>query len=313
MQIVTGLPETAHLTQAIATVGVFDGMHRGHRHLMHTLASHAHSHNQRAVVVTFDPHPDQLLRPDAFSGLLQTPAQRMIDMARCGIDTTYVVPFTDEIRQLTAAEFMTRIRLASNLHELWVGWDFALGRGREGTVERLREIGASNGYTVEQITRVQIDDTTPSATRIRTALKDGDVSLANAMLGYRHTYAGVVVTGDKRGRTIGFPTANMSIDSRIMLPKFGVYSTILTTGEQRFASVTNIGMRPTFAGLQPRIEAHVLDQQLDLYDQHVTLELVDFVRPEQKFAGIEALIHQIQIDAQHTRSLFTQLPELLAN
>jgi riboflavin kinase/FMN adenylyltransferase len=313
MQIITGLPTTTHLTQAIATVGVFDGMHRGHRHLMHAIASYAHSLNRRAVVVTFDPHPDQLLRPDTFTGLLQTPAQRMIDMAQCGIDATYVVPFTDEIRQLSAADFMTRIQAASNLTELWVGWDFALGRGREGTVERLREIGTTLGFTVEQITRVQIDDTTPSATRIRAALKDGDVTLANAMLGYRHTYAGVVVTGDKRGRTIGFPTANLSIDSRIMLPKFGVYATILTVGAQRFASVTNIGMRPTFAGLQPRIEAHVLDQQLDLYDQHVTLELVDFVRPEQKFAGIEALIHQIHHDAQHTRTLFAQHPTLLTD
>lgn len=312
MQIITGLPETAHNTHAIATVGVFDGMHRGHRHLMQVLASHAHNHNHRAVVITFDPHPDQLLRPDTFGGLLQTPAQRMIDMASCGIDAVYVVPFTDEIRQLTAAEFMARINAACNINELWVGWDFALGRGREGTVERLREIGATQGFTVEQIQRVQIDISTPSATRIRTALKEGDVASANAMLGYRHTYAGVVVTGDKRGRTIGFPTANISIDARIMLPKYGVYATILTAGEQRLASVTNIGMRPTFAGLQARIEAHVLDQQLDLYDQHVTLELVDFVRPEQKFAGIEALVSQIQADANHTRAVFAHHPELLA-
>lgn len=311
MQIITGLPETTHHTQAIATVGVFDGMHRGHRHLMQMIASHAHERNQRAAVITFDPHPDQLLRPDSFAGLLQTPAQRMIDMAACGIDETYVVPFTDEIRLLTAAEFMTRIKSASNLSELWVGWDFALGRGREGTVERLRDIGNSHAFTVEQIQRIQIDATTPSATRVRTALKDGDVHLANTMLGYHHTYAGVVVTGDKRGRTIGFPTANISIDSRILLPKFGVYATILNVGNQPFASVTNIGMRPTFAGLQARIEAHVLDQQLDLYDQHVTLELVDFVRPEQKFNGIEALIHQIKRDAQHTQSLFMQHPELL--
>ncbi len=313
MQIITGLPETAHLTHAIATVGVFDGMHRGHRHLMQGIASNAHNRNQRAVVITFDPHPDQLLRPDTFSGLLQTPAQRMIDMASCGVDEVYVVPFTEEIRQLSAAEFMKRINAASNISALWVGWDFALGRGREGTVERLREIGATQGFTVEQIQRVQIDETTPSATRIRAALKDGNVTLANTMLGYRHTYSGVVVTGDKRGRTIGFPTANISIDERIMLPKFGVYATVLIAGAQRLASVTNIGMRPTFAGLQARIEAHILDQQLDLYDQHVTLELVDFVRPEQKFTGIEALVSQIHTDANHARALFTQHPELLIN
>lgn len=308
MQIITGLPETAHLTQAIVTVGVFDGMHQGHRHLMQSLATHAHSRNQRAVVVTFDPHPDQLLRPDTFSGLLQTPAQRTIDMANCGIDATYIVPFTDEIRQLSAADFMGRIHAASNVIELWVGWDFALGRGREGTVERLREIGAVRGFTVTQIPKVQTEATTPSATRIRAALKDGDVRLANTLLGYQHTYAGVVVTGDKRGRTIGFPTANLSIDSRIMLPKFGVYATILTAGEQRYASVTNIGMRPTFAGIQARIEAHVLNKQLDLYDQYVTLELVDFIRAEQKFTGIDALVAQIQQDAQHTRTLLSHLP-----
>lgn len=311
MKIVTGLPETAHTTHAVATVGVFDGMHRGHRHLMRALASHAHSCNHRAVVITFDPHPDQLLRPSTFDGLLQTPAQRMIDMASCGIDEVYVVPFTDEIRQHSADEFMARIKSASNITELWVGWDFALGRGREGTVERLRKIGETQGFSVEQIQRVQIDDATPSATHIRNALKDGNVSLANAMLGYQHTYAGVVVTGDKRGRTIGFPTANISIDTRIMLPKFGVYATVLIAGNQRLASVTNIGMRPTFAGVQARIEAHVLDQHLDLYDQHVTLELVESIRPEQKFTSIEALISQITSDANHARALFVQHPQLL--
>ena len=272
---------------------------------MQTLASHAHQLGRRAVVVTFDPHPDQLLRPDTFGGLLQTPAQRMIDMANCGIDEVHVVPFTDDIRQLSAGEFMERIKAATNISEFWVGWDFALGRGREGTVDRLREIGTIQGFTVEQIQRVHIDDTTPSATRIRTALRDGAVVLANTMLGYHHRYNGVVVTGDKRGRTIGFPTANISIDSRILLPKYGVYATFLTAGELRLPSVTNIGMRPTFAGLQPRIEAHVLHQQLDLYDQHVTLELIDFLRPEQKFDGLDALIRQIRLDAQKAHDVLS--------
>jgi riboflavin kinase / FMN adenylyltransferase len=311
MQIITGLPETQHQSHAVATVGVFDGMHRGHRHLMRELANHAHEMGHRAIVITFDPHPDQLLRPEKFAGLLQTPAQRMIDIATCGIDATYVVPFDEVIRQLTAAEFMFRIKAASNLNALWVGWDFALGRGREGTADRLHILGETLGFTVNQIHRIQIADDTPSATLIRTALQAGEVQRANNMLGYRHRYAGVVITGDKRGRTIGFPTANISIDSRIMLPKYGVYASILTVGERRMPSVTNIGMRPTFAGLQARIEAHVLDQDIDLYDQHVTLELVDFVRPEQKFAGIDALVTQIQQDAQHTRNLFTQHPTLL--
>lgn len=311
MQIITGLPATTHQSTSIATVGVFDGMHRGHRHLLQAMAKHAHATDQRAVVITFDPHPDQLLRPDTFMGLLQTPAQRYIDMAECGIDCVYVVPFDDQVRQRRAAEFISIINDATQLTELWVGWDFALGRGREGTADHLSKLGSSLGFTVNQIQRVNVADNTPSATHIRQALKSGDIAVATHLLGHHHTYAGIVVTGDKRGRTIGFPTANIQTDTRIMLPAFGVYATILNTPNGRYPSVTNIGLRPTFAGLQARIEAHVLDMQIDLYDQYVTLELVDYLRPEQKFAGIDALIQQIQHDANQARVIFQERPNLL--
>ncbi len=307
MQIFTGLPHSAHLLPSVLTIGVFDGMHVGHRTLMTDIAHHAHQQGKRAVVVTFDPHPDQLLRPDTFKGLLQSPAQRYIDIASCGIDELYVVPFDDSIRQLTAHEFMRVIKEAANPNELWVGWDFALGRGREGTADRLREIGVQLEFVVTQIPRIHADEKVPSATLIREALRVGDVSTANSMLGYRHRYAGIVVTGDKRGRTIGFPTANIAIEPHILLPQFGVYATILNAHEQRYPSITNIGLRPTFAGSQPRIETHIINHTLDLYDAHVTVELVSFIRPEQKFTGIDALVGQIKTDVVTANSILRDL------
>lgn len=307
MQILTGLPHIHHTHPAVLTIGVFDGMHVGHRALMIKFATHAHQQSKRAVVVTFDPHPDELLRPDTFKGLLQSPAQRYMDIAACGIDEVYVVPFDESIRQFSAYEFMSRIKAATHLNELWVGWDFALGRGREGTAERLREIGMELYFSLTQIPQIHSGDTIPSATRIRDALKHGDVRTANTLLGYRHRYAGIVVTGDKRGRTIGFPTANIAIESRILLPAFGVYATILIVDTQRYPSITNIGLRPTFAGIQPRIETHVIGHTLDLYDSHVTIELVSFIRPEQKFTGIDALVHQIRADVAVATSHLSEL------
>ena len=288
---------------SIVTIGVFDGMHYGHVQLLRSLATSAHANGKHAIVVTFDPHPDSVIHPERHLGLLISHADRIERISACGIDHVITVPFTPTIQTMSAREFMHHVVQATHIDTLWVGWDFALGRQREGNIEQLTAIGQELGYTTYSVPRIGDPEHAPSANSIRHALQDGDIAKVTAQLGRPHQYVGVVANGDQRGRTIGFPTANMIIDEHLMLPKFGVYACTINVGGECFVSVTNIGQRPTFHGVLPRIEAHILDFQRDIYAQQVELSLHMFIRPEQRFNGIQELITQIQRDVAFTRSL----------
>lgn len=303
MQQFNGLPSHALPGPSIVTIGVFDGMHHGHQQFLRQLVAHAHAQKAQAAIVTFDPHPDSVVHPERTSELLIPPNERMRLMAECGVDAVFSVTFDRAVQSMTAAEFMQSVATATNITSLWVGWDFALGRGREGTPERLSEVGKTLGFTVHTVARIHADTVAPSSTAIRQALQAGDILKVNQMLGRKYMYRGVVVKGDQRGRTIGFPTANLAIDSRIMLPKYGVYACIATFNGQQFPAVTNIGQRPTFDGIEPRIEAHLLDVTMDMYDQEMDLALVAFIRPEQRFNGFAELVAQINADAQVARMI----------
>lgn len=299
----SGLPVDALQGPSVVTIGVFDGMHHGHQQFLRQLVAHAHAHEMLAVVVTFDPHPDSVVHPERPSGLLIPPSERIRLMAECGIDAVFSVAFNSDVQSMSAAEFMQWVANATHINSLWVGWDFALGRGREGTPERLAQIGTQVGFRVHSVARIHADTLAPSSSAIRQALQAGDIAQVTHMLGRQFTYRGVVVKGDQRGRTIGFPTANLAIDNRIMLPKYGVYACIATFNGQQYPAVTNIGQRPTFNGVEPRIEAHLLDVAMDMYDQVMELALVAFIRPEQRFGGFAELVAQIKADAQVARSL----------
>ena len=289
--------------RSIVTIGVFDGMHYGHVQMLRTIADQAHSSGKDAIVVTFDPHPDSIIHPDTHLGLLISHAERIERISACGIDHVITVQFTPVIQSMSAMEFMQHVMTATSLDTLCVGWDFALGRQREGNSERLTEIGKEIGYATVLMPRIGNTNTAPSANAIRHALQAGDIAKVTAQLGRPHQYSGAVATGDQRGRTIGFPTANLIIDERLMLPKYGVYACTINVGSECFVSVTNIGQRPTFHGVLPRIEAHILDFQRDIYAQQVVVSLHAFIRPEQRFNGIQELITQIQRDVAFTRML----------
>lgn len=303
MQQFSGLPVDALAGPSIVTIGVFDGMHHGHQQFLQQLVAQAHAQQLLAVVVTFDPHPDSVVHPERSSGLLITPAERMQLMSACGIDAVFSVAFNSDVQAMSAADFMQWVTNATHMQSLWVGWDFALGRGREGTPARLAQVGAHMGFGVHTVARIHADTLAPSSSAIRQALQAGEITAVTHMLGRQFSYRGVVVKGDQRGRTIGFPTANLAIDSRIMLPKYGVYACIATFNGQYYPAVTNIGQRPTFNGVEPRIEAHLLDVTMDMYDQVMELALVAFIRPEQRFAGFAELVAQINADAQVARTL----------
>ena len=301
MILVPGFSRHGNTHDCTLTVGVFDGMHSGHEAFLRRMAADAHARGQHAVVVTFDPHPDALVHPDTYVGLLLTPHERYQRIAACGIDRIQTIAFDATIRSMSAAEFMTAFCDILPVRRVWVGWDFALGRGRDGTLSKLRALGEHLGY--ETIEVDQIGDThPPSASFVRDALRRGDVAIARSALGRPHSYTGVVVHGDKRGRTIGFPTANISIDQRLILPQYGVYASRVSIEEHTYDAVTNIGVRPTFGGNEPRIEAHLLDVTVDVYDKIATLTLEGFLRGEQRFSGLDALKAQIARDADAARA-----------
>lgn len=303
MHLISGLGGSTTLPAAVLTIGAFDGIHLGHQHLIDTAVARAAALGVQSAVLTFHPNPDRVLAPERAHPWLTDADEQTRQIAARGVDLLIVVPFTRETAQETAEAFMVQVCATLDLRELWVGHDFALGRGRQGTLDELRRIGERLGYRAESVGPLLLDGLPVSSTRIRAALDAGDLALTNALLGRAYALAGVVIHGDARGRTIGFPTANLAIDAGRALPGNGVYACRAEVGGRRYDAVTNIGVRPTFAGSERRVEAHLLDFDGDLYGALLRLEFSARLRGEQKFDGIEALIAQIRLDIARAREL----------
>jgi riboflavin kinase/FMN adenylyltransferase len=293
--------------ESVVTIGVFDGVHRGHRYLLRRLVDEAHASGRAAVVVTFYPHPDIVLRGLSGRYYLSHPDDRARIMGELGVDYVITLTFDEALRHVRAAEFTAQLRAHLHVSALWVGADFAFGYQREGDVAFLREQGAREGFVVHVIDLILADagdDGVISSTAVREALSRGDVERARAWLDEPYTVRGEVVRGNQRGRTIGYPTANIAVWENQIVPANGVYAgwATLETGE-RFMAVTNVGTRPTFDGEGVTVEAHLLDFDRDLYGQMLAFSFEARLRPEMKFSGIEALIAQIGADAAAGRAL----------
>lgn len=299
----------------VLTVGVFDGVHRGHQTLVARTRDEARRRGLGAGVATFHPNPLAVLRPDvAFSYL--TSLERRVELLReAGADWVAVVQFTSELALVSAEDFARMLVEDAGMRLLIVGEDFRLGRGREGDVTRLRELGVTLGFEVETLPLVagDLDDTGGadeiSSTRIRRALAASDMRAVTVLLGRPFSLRGPVIHGDERGRAIGFPTLNIGVSADHALPPDGVYVTRAQVQSGQawghvFHGATNIGTQPTFDGARRRVETHLLDFEGDLYGQVVQIELVDRLRDEQKFDGIESLVAQIQQDIVATRAYF---------
>ncbi len=291
-----------HLQQpSLVTIGVFDGVHRGHQHLIRRLVSEAHARQRAAVAITFFPHPDVVLRGLNSRYYLTTPEQRAALLGDLDVDYVITLAFDDQFRQTRAAEFVDRMMAHLRLEALWVGSDFALGYQREGNVPYLKDQGAKKGFTVEVIDLIMAENAAISSSGIRATLEAGDVEQAREMLGRAYSVSGEVVHGEKRGRSIGFPTANMDVWSEQVIPANGVYAGWALLGDERFMAVTNVGQRPTFNGEAITVEAFLLDFDRDIYGQTLTFDFEKRLRPEMRFSGIDQLIAQIGADAQAGR------------
>lgn len=305
----------AAFQHAFATIGTFDGVHRGHQAILDPLVEAAHASQNPAVVVTFSPHPMQVLREIREPMCLTTADERAALLGKLGIDAVITLTFDASLAALTAEEFMRPLTTHLGLSQLWVGHDFALGRNRQGDIAMLRVLGERMGYTVHVIDEVTLPlagsganntgDTRISSSRIRALVRDGAVEQAAQMLGRPYALHGMVMHGDGRGRGLGFPTANVAFPPEKILPAYGVYVTWVWVAGKRLPSVTSVGVRPTFASLAPvpTVEAYLIDFDDDLYGQTVQVDFLTFLRPELKFNSVQALIDQMQQDTQHAREV----------
>lgn len=296
----------------VVAVGVFDGVHLGHQHLLKRLAARAQAKNYSPAVLTFHPHPDVVLGRAEGRYYLTSPEQRAAVLSALGAEWIVTHPFNDEVRQMRAAAFVNSLLEHLAMRELWVGPDFALGYKREGNVDFLRAEGERKGFTVEIVQLVTSDGNgnTVSSSRVRAALEAGEIDNVTRWLGRPYRLEGEVVRGDGRGRTIGFPTANIDVWEQQVLPAKGVYAGWAHLNGETFMAVANVGKRPTFDGKIVTVEAHLLDFDRDIYGAHLVFDLVARLRPEMKFNGIEELVAQIKRDVVRGRELLTQSPAL---
>lgn len=303
MQIVHTLEQRLTDQPTVMTIGKFDGVHLGHQRLVCATVERAQTLGYLSAVLTFEPHPDVVLRPERELYVLTNLEERSELIAALNPDLLIVAPFTRETMSTPPDTYMRQICTALPLRELYVGTDFALGRKREGDVARLRAIGQELGYTVTTVDPVKIGKTTVSASRVRQLLYAGDVQGVVPLLGRPFWVRGEVIVGDRRGRTIGYPTANLAIAPMHALPSDGVYACYAYITDKPLPAVTNVGTRPTFDGTRRTVEAHLLDWSGDLYGQYLRLEFLHHLRGEQKFSSVAELMSQIGRDADRARNL----------
>lgn len=305
MKIFHGIENANIARPTVLTLGVFDGLHIGHQRIMQTVVDRAKSITAVPTAITFDPHPRAVLHPESAPPLLQTLDQRLANLEFLGIEQTIVIAFDSDFAGQPAEIFLRDV-VAERLQakEVYLGEGFAFGRGRGGNIALLRSMADELGFVADEVEEVTLRGRRVSSSSIRELLRDGRVNLARRMLGRPYGVEGVIIRGDRRGHTIGFPTANLKPQNRV-IPKYGVYATATLIGGIWKKSITNIGVRPTFeSDSDPSIETYVFDFDGDLYGDVLRARFLHRIRDERKFNGIDELKAQIGRDTQTARNYF---------
>lgn len=317
MQHFSSLEEIS-LQNSWLTIGSFDGVHLGHQAIVRQLTAGAHAEGLPAVVLTFFPHPAVVLgkRNDPF--YLSSPEEKAALLGELGVDVVVTHPFNLNVSLLSPNEFMSNVTAHLHPSHLMVGYDFALGRGRTGDVVALSKIGEELGYYLEVIQPVTSGSEVISSSQIRQALRDGNVEEAARLLGRPYAIRGEIIHGDGRGKSIGIPTANLQVWAERAIPKAGVYvcqATFELSGEEKraqtgvaYGAVANVGVRPTFEkqAVAPRVEAHLLDFDRDLYGQQIRLTFLARLRDEQRFPDVQTLVKQIHADIERGKEFLSR-------
>jgi len=295
--------------RAVVSVGNFDGLHIGHQRILGAIVERARAENAVAAVITFDPHPMKVLRPESAPALIMTLNDRLAGLGRLGLEAALVLRFDETLANLRPEEFVKNVIVdAVRASRILVGANFRFGHKQAGDVALLQELGSRNDFTVEIVSAAEVNGTVVSSTAIRRAVAEGRVEVAAALLGHPFALSGMVASGEARGRTLLFPTLNLKADQEL-LPMKGVYVTETMIGADLLPSVTNVGTRPTFDGTSLSIETYVLDKQIGEPSKHIGIRFHQRLRDEMKFPSPEALRAQIEHDIQRARELF-RLQEL---
>jgi riboflavin kinase/FMN adenylyltransferase len=301
-------PRPSRWVHPVLALGNFDGLHRGHRKILDRMRRVANERGATSVIMTFDPHPPRIVRPDKAPPLLMTKAQKLEAIAAAGVQGAAIVRFTPELSHWDPETFVRTVLVDwLRVAEVWVGANFLFGHDRSGNFSMLRVLGARYGFKAEKIDPVRYKDFVVSSTRVRRLVSEGRVDEAGALLGHHYFLDGTIVRGDQRGRTIGFPTANLCTDNEL-LPPHGVYATTARVGEIVYPSVTNVGTRPTVdTSGRTVVETHIFDLDRDLYGHALRISFVQRLRDERTFASLDELRAQIDADCHRARVLFNRL------
>jgi len=309
MKVIDDLTQVNLQQESIVTIGAFDGVHRGHQALIDEVVQQARTTNRLAVLITFHPHPAVVLAPEHAPRYLTTPGEKVALLEGLGIDLVVLLPFNQQVAATPARDFVQMILEHLQLRVLWIGADFALGRNREGNVDFLRELGQELDYQVHIMEPVLSGGEAISSSRIRALLRQGRVAEATQLLGRPPNLSGEVVYGVQRGRTLGFPTANLEVRPERAVPADGVYAVLALLGDECHPAVANVGVRPSFdnpllgTGSHRTIETHIFDFDQDIYGCDLVVEFVARLRDERRFEDIDDLITQIGQDSLAARQI----------
>jgi riboflavin kinase/FMN adenylyltransferase len=306
MQHVYGLKD-AKVNGACLSIGSFDGVHLGHQKIIKKLIAAARESDVPAVVLTFYPHPSVVLRGPRESFYISMPEEKAALLGELGIDLVITYPFDEEVSLLRAEEFIGHLHQHLGIKQLWIGYDFSLGRDREGNLPVLEEIGENLGFSVHEVSALSLADQVVSSSRIRRLVEAGEVEQSAHLLGRSFALRGQVTSGEERGRKLGIRTANFAIPSERVVPGAGVYACLVTHQGKTYQAVTNVGVRPTFElePVPPRVEAHLLNFEGDLYGEELTMSFEARLRGERRFSSAEALVERIKVDIQKAQEVLS--------
>ncbi|MCL1671257.1 bifunctional riboflavin kinase/FAD synthetase [Elizabethkingia ursingii] len=305
MKIVKNIAEYSDAMGLTMSLGMFDGVHKGHQEIIKKLKKHSETHQLESALLTFWPHPRKVLQPEVEIKLLNTLEEKLQLLERFGIQKTFLQEFNDNFRNLSGEDFVKQI-LLDKLHmkHIVIGYDHHFGKNKSGNFELLEKMASENNFVVEETKAVLVNELAVSSTKIRNALSEGDIITANEFLGYHYPVSGTVVGGKKIGRTIGYPTANIDVDPIKLLPKKGAYIVDVELNGQMHKGMLSIGTNPTVNGTKKTTEVYILDFDQDIYGENITVYFRDYLHDEIKFESLEKLIERLDEDKQLTIDFF---------
>ncbi|HIC8755436.1 bifunctional riboflavin kinase/FAD synthetase [Elizabethkingia anophelis] len=305
MKIVKNIAEYSDAMGLTMSLGMFDGVHKGHQEIIKKLKKHSETHQLESALLTFWPHPRKVLQPEVEIKLLNTLEEKLQLLERFGIQKIFLQEFNDDFRNLSGEDFVKQI-LLDKLHmkHIVIGYDHHFGKNKSGNFELLEKMASENNFVVEETKAVLVNDLAVSSTKIRNALSEGDIITANEFLGYHYPVSGTVVAGKKIGRTIGYPTANIDVDAIKLLPKNGAYIVDVELNGHMHKGMLSIGTNPTVNGTKKTTEVYILDFDQDIYGEYITVYFRDYLHDEIKFESLEKLIERLDEDKQLTIDFF---------